>query len=135
MKRVSIFIFLMMVSLGYSFAQSGNGQARGERKTIEERAELRTNRMVEELALSTDQASKLREVNLNQAKKMKAVREKQSAENQIFRQEARTIAAETEKQYQAIFTPEQFEKYKQNRAKKMEKLRSEKRVHKRGGKR
>jgi Spy/CpxP family protein refolding chaperone len=133
MKRISIFLFLMMISLGYSFAQSGTAQARGERKTMEERTEMRTSRMVEELSLNTDQASKIRQINLNQANKMKAMREKQAAENQDFRQEARSIADETEKQYQIILTPEQFEKYKQNKAQKKEGNKSGKKDQKKTG--
>ncbi len=134
MKKISIIIFLMIISLSFSFAQNSTAQARGERKTIEERAEMRTSKMVEELSLSTDQAAKIREANTNQAAKMKAMREKQKAENESFREEARTLAAETEKQYQAILTPEQFEKYKQHKAQKMDENKARKRGDRNSGK-
>ena len=109
-----------MVSWGYSFAQDGTAQARGERKTMEERVEIRTNKMVGELALTPEQAAKLKEIHLKQAEKMKAVREKQASANRNSREEAKSVVAETEKEYEAILTPEQFEKYKQNKAQKME---------------
>jgi Spy/CpxP family protein refolding chaperone len=118
MKKFSVIVFLMMASWGYSFAQDGTAQARGERKTMEERVEIRTNKMVGELALTPEQTAKLKEIHLKQAEKMKAMREKQAAENQTFRQEAKAIATETEKQYEAILTPEQLEKYKQSKAQK-----------------
>jgi periplasmic protein CpxP/Spy len=124
MKKMSVILCLMMVSLGYAFAQDATAQARGERKTMEERVEIRTGKMVGELALAPEQAAKLKEIHLKQAEKMKVVREKQSAENQKSREEARSIATETEKEYEAILTPEQFEKYKQNKAQKMERKRS-----------
>jgi predicted house-cleaning noncanonical NTP pyrophosphatase (MazG superfamily) len=120
----------MIGSLGYSFAQSGNTQAREESKTMEERIEARTSRMTEELALNTEQASKVRELQVKQAQKIKAVRAKKAAENQQFRQQVRAIAEETEKAYQAILTSEQFEKYKQNKAQQKQNRNSGKKRHK-----
>jgi periplasmic protein CpxP/Spy len=134
MKKISIIVFLMMVSLGYASAQDGTAQARGDKRTMEERVEVRTDKMVGELSLTPEQAAKLKAIHLKQAEKMKAVREKQAAGRQELRQEARAIASETEKEYQAVLTPEQFEKYKQNKAQKMEEKRPAKKGNRRQGK-
>jgi hypothetical protein len=130
MKKLSIILFLVIGSFGYASAQTDKAQARGESKTIEERIEARTNKMTEELALNTEQAAKVRELQVKQAQKIKAVRAKKETENQKFRQEVRAIAEDTEKAYQAILTPEQFEKFKQNKAQQKQNRNSGKKRHK-----
>jgi Spy/CpxP family protein refolding chaperone len=120
MKKTIVIIFLMMVSLGISFAQTAQTNPR-ENKSPEERAQLQTDRIVKSLALSDEQAAKLKEANLQQAKKMDALKTEFAHERQEFRKEAGNIHASTEQNYKAILTPEQYQKYQQNKEKQVEK--------------
>ncbi|QHT70395.1 DUF4890 domain-containing protein [Rhodocytophaga rosea] len=120
MKKIMVIIFLMIGSLGISFAQTAQTTPR-EKKTPEERAQLTTDRMVKGLALNEAQAAKLKEVNLQQAKKMEALKEEHAQERQELRKEATNIHASVEQEYKAILTPEQYQKYQQNREKQVEK--------------
>jgi periplasmic protein CpxP/Spy len=132
MKKTMCIVFLMMVSLGISFAQTTQTNPR-EKKTPEERAQLMTDRMVKGLVLNEDQAAKLKEVNLKQARKMDALRAEQAKERQDFRKEAIEVHASAEKEYQAILTPEQYQKYQQHKEKQLEKRKA--RMHERRSRR
>jgi hypothetical protein len=80
-------------------------------KTIEEQARERTERVVDYLALSKDQANQVYEVNLKAARKAKDL-EKYNNKNKKARQrEAKLLRQEMEKSYQAIFTPKQYKKH------------------------
>ncbi len=119
MRKLSLILFLFMATVGITVAQQADG--RRQSRTPEERAELMTNRMVKDLALTSEQASKLKEVNLAQAKKMETIWAKQTEDRKENREEARVALSSTEEKYKEILTPEQFEKYEKNKEERIDK--------------
>lgn len=96
-------LFLMAGTM--TFAQAGKpGPQKGEQFTVEQIAQSKTDRIVKNLSLNDEQAKKIYDLNLTQAKEMKAQREKMQA-----KREAR--AAEMKK----ILTTEQYTQWEQMR--------------------
>ncbi len=120
MRKLSLILFIMIATVGVTFAQQADGRSRHSR-TPEERAELMTNRMVKDLALTNEQAAKLKEVNLAQAKEMEAIRSSQAEDRKENREEAKAVVSSTEEKYKEILTPEQFEKYQKNKEERIDK--------------
>src|SRR5688500_5451623 len=114
MIKLSLILFLLMATVGITVAQQADGRSHQSR-TPEERAELMTNRMVKDLALSNEQAAKLKEVNLAQTKQIEAIRAKQTEDRKGNREEVQVVLSSTEDKYKEILTPEQFEKYQKNK--------------------
>jgi protein CpxP len=107
MKKLSIaLIFFVTVSVS-AFAQSRNG---GERFTPEQRAEMQTKRMTEQLNLNEEQQKQVLALNLERNKKAAEV----SRENST---QFREIFQNYNKELNLILTPEQQEKLKEARSK------------------
>ncbi len=107
MKKLSIaLIFFVTVSVS-AFAQSRNG---GERFTPEQRAEMQTKRMTEQLNLNEEQQKQVLALNLERNKKAAEV----SRENST---QFREIFQNYNKELNLILTPEQQEKLKVARSK------------------
>lgn len=106
MKKLSIaLIFFVTVSVS-AFAQSRNG---GERFTPEQRAEMQTKRMTEQLNLNEEQQKQVLALNLERNKKAAEV----SRENST---QFREIFQNYNKELNLILTPEQQEKLKEARS-------------------
>lgn len=106
MKKLSIaLIFFVTVSVS-AFAQSRNG---GERFTPEQRAEMQTKRMTEQLNLNEEQQKQVLALNLERNKKAAEV----SRENST---QFREIFENYNKELNLILTPEQQEKLKEARS-------------------
>lgn len=83
------------------FAQGGGYGKR----TPEEIAQMRTERMAENLGLNDEQKAAVLKVNLNAAQKMKGT-------NRMDRAAYETMQKENEEQFKKILTNDQFEKFK-----------------------
>ena len=128
MKNTALITLLIS---GMAF--SAVAQDRGHRtpKTAEEIAQMRTDRLTEQLALTGDQQQEVYALNLESAKKMKAEREERAARMAELREaraakmkEWRTEMKASKERLNEILTPEQREVLEQQRAERTEKMKS-----------
>lgn len=76
------------------------------RKTAEEKAERRTERMATELQLTADQKAKVQEINLSYARHVQEIR---SLQDEKARENRETILkGNRDRSYQGVLTPEQL---------------------------
>ena len=106
MKKILILLVAVIFSTGNVFAQDGKSKS----KTPEQKAEMKTQKMTKEFILTVDQQ-----------KKMKALLLKRELEKVEMRKKRMARKAKMEAEMKAILTPEQFTKWKENRAKKKKK--------------
>ncbi|WP_147322845.1 hypothetical protein [Emticicia sp. C21] len=112
MKKILLVCTLVGGLISAALAQN---PTRGERteRTPEQRAELRTKRMQESLALSNDQYQKLLAINLDQEKKREEVRKEQREKMAANREQLKANHDALIKSYESVLTPEQMTKFKE----------------------
>lgn len=114
-KSILVTFIIGALSLG-AFAQNANQKtpreryAQGNRFTAEERAEMRTKRMEGNLGLSKEQYQKVLAINLEQEKKIDDFQAKRKAEMEANREKFKTERDAQIKKYEAVLTPEQMTK-------------------------
>lgn len=101
-SKVVLPLLLVLLTVNLSMAQ------RGQRGNPEKRMEKQTEMMVEKLSLSTAQAEKVKEVNLNMAKKMQAIFENSEGDRASRRTAMEQIRAEHQVELKKYLTAEQF---------------------------
>lgn len=137
MKKIAIMFSLGVLMAGTSFAQTQtspqkNKKAHTEhrgakqdgvkkaRKSPEEMAQMRTDKMSEQLGLNAFQKNQLQALNLKQAQEMQAMRgTKKNAENRSQAREARKAShARWQAELKSILSAQQYAKYEANQAEK-----------------
>lgn len=103
----------VMVLLAAGAAQAQDKQQR----TPDERAEMRTERMVKELGLNADQTEKVKAINVKYAEKMKSVMEERQAAGAKRDGTMMELNKARMAEYKAVLTPDQYTKLEaQNKA-------------------
>jgi protein CpxP len=83
-----------------------------EAKTPEERAEKQTQNMTKKLALTDDQVSRIKELNLQRAQQMQAIKTKYAAEKKGRGEEMKVIMTNWESQVKSVLNTDQYAKLK-----------------------
>ncbi|RYU95745.1 hypothetical protein [Emticicia agri] len=131
MKKILLVCTLVGGLISGAFAQNDKA-TRGERteRTPEQRAELRTKRMQESLALSNDQYQKILAINLDQEKKREEARKEQKEKMAANREQLKANRAAIIKSYESVLTPEQMNKLHEDTKKRREEMRDKMRGRK-----
>ena len=108
MKKIFFCGLLMVFTIG-SFAQSNQTVAKG--RTPEQRAEHLTGWMDKKLTLTTDQKSKIYDVNLKYAKMNQEARTSDTDNRKAMHQELKANEKEREAEFKTILTAEQFQSF------------------------
>ena len=88
MLRTTLPLALLLAAAIPATAQDGHRHGERERKSPEQRAEMHTSRMQEQLKLDDVQAEKVAEINLRFAEQMEAVRAARKAEQEGMKEKA-----------------------------------------------
>ena len=104
MKKLSMFVFIVIMAMGTAFAQPGGGDpAANLQKEIDN--------LTKELSLTKDQVAKitpiLTEARQKQADAVAKMRESGNVDRDKMREERMKMLADTDKQLKAVLTPEQ----------------------------
>ena len=104
MKKLSLFVFIVIMAMGTAFAQPGGGDpAANLQKEIDN--------LTKELSLTKDQVAKitpiLTEARQKQADAVAKMRESGNVDRDKMREERMKMLADTDKQLKAVLTPEQ----------------------------
>ncbi|TPE45167.1 DUF4890 domain-containing protein [Pontibacter mangrovi] len=112
---------------------------KGERKSPEERAEARTERLTKELDLNKSQAKKVKALHLKEAKEREAKRanfkrgdRKDAANREQMRSEMMAAHQRHNEEMKDILNKKQYAKYEEMQAQKREQMKAK--HHKKGGK-
>jgi len=98
-------------------AQPGGG---GRDMDPEARAEQQAKRMQQDLELSDEQYEEVKAINLMAAKNMQETRQNSQGDREAMRAAMQEIRKETETQFQAILSPEQWTKFETMQAERKE---------------
>ena len=109
MKKLISFNIAILLLSAASFAQPGGSN----KKTPQERAELRTQKMTKDLSLTPEQATKVKALFLKQNQEMDSIRAKKVASSDKFvvREDRRAARDKRELELKTILTPEQYTSY------------------------
>ncbi|HEX8425723.1 hypothetical protein [Hymenobacter sp.] len=131
MKKTLVILATFLLTAGAASAQSsdlatdgrqnGMGQGRGNNMTPEQRADMQTQRLTQELTLTADQSTKVRAIALAESQELQALRAKfASADSrQGAGQEMKTVREKYDAQLKAVLTADQATKYIQMREERM----------------
>ncbi|MGV9012456.1 MAG: DUF4890 domain-containing protein [Flavobacteriales bacterium] len=107
----------ILLSLAFAIGLGAHAQSADHaKKTAEEKAERRTERMTTDLGLNADQKAKIAEINLSYAKTMEQVSHIPDQKSRDGRETV--VKSSRERGYQTVMTPEQFTKWNAMRAEK-----------------
>ncbi|MGV3638224.1 MAG: hypothetical protein ACO1NQ_11345 [Flavobacteriales bacterium] len=101
---------LMIIAALASMTVAAQAQEKA-RKTPEERAKARTERMTKELSLSPEQQAKVEAINLKYADQVEAVRAEHEAERTAKRDAAKAMHDAHDAEMKAVLTPDQYTKW------------------------
>lgn len=121
MKKSLLVIALLCLAICTSYAQGGGGQAR---RTPEERAETMTTQLTTALSLTPDQVTKVKEIQLAQAKKSDELRTQAQGDREAMREQMKTLNDATDVKLKAVLTPEQNTLYLDWKKKRDEEMRA-----------
>lgn len=107
-------VLALLLSLTFAQAQGPRGGGPADR-TPEEIAERQTKAMTEHLELDEAQVTKIKEVNLAFAQKMKANRDQADKEREAMRETAEGTRKEHAEALKNVLTEEQFQKWESAR--------------------
>lgn len=109
---IGLFVFTICVSV---FAQK-----KKEAKSPEDKAAHRTERLTKELALTPDQASKVKALLIQQDEQVQALKTKHAnnADKAVLKQELQTTHEQNEAALKQVLTAEQITKYEELKAQK-----------------
>ncbi|MCC6462614.1 MAG: DUF4890 domain-containing protein [Saprospiraceae bacterium] len=99
---------LLLLTAAALQAQPGGGPGR---MSPEQRAEQQTTNMTEQLSLSEAQSSKVGEINLKYAQKMKELRASADGDRDAMRAAMGTIRQEQDAELQTVLTQDQWKKW------------------------
>ncbi|GAB3838727.1 Spy/CpxP family protein refolding chaperone [Hymenobacter jeollabukensis] len=135
MKKMLFLLTVATLSFASAQAQTTppanggyQGQGRGmgrEQRTPEQRADMQTQRLTNQLSLTADQQPKVRAIFLAQANEVDAARAQMtpgSMDRDAMRQKMQEGRARYDEQLKAVLTPEQFTKYQTQREDRMERM-------------
>ena len=115
---VSFFASLTLLMFALpAVAQPGGG---GRDMDPEARAEQQAKRMQQDLELSDEQYQEVKAINLMAAKDMQETRQNNEGDREAMRAAMQQIRTETEAQFQAILSPEQWTKFETMQAERQE---------------
>ena len=117
MKKLSLFVFVVILAMGTAFAQPGGGDpAANLQKEIDN--------LTKELSLSKDQVAKITpivtEARQKQSDAFAKMRESGNVDRDKMREERMKMSADLDKQLKAVLTPEQGVKLDEYRKKQAE---------------
>lgn len=102
---------LMIVAALAGMSVAVQAQDKEGRKTPEERAQLRTERLTKELELSPEQATQVQAINLKYADKMDELRKEREAERGAMRSDAQAMGDAHDTEMKAVLTADQYAKW------------------------
>ncbi|WBO85202.1 hypothetical protein [Hymenobacter yonginensis] len=104
-------------------SRMGAGRMQDAARTPEQRAEMQTKRLTQQLALSAEQSAKVQTIALAENQELQALRGKYaSADNRKGAgQELKAVQEKYDAQLKGVFTAEQYAKYSQMREDRQEK--------------
>ncbi|HOP43936.1 MAG TPA: hypothetical protein PLA11_10495 [Flavobacteriales bacterium] len=108
MLRTTLPLALLLAAAIPATAQDGPRHGERERKSPEQRAEMHTSRMQEQLKLDDVQAEKVAEINLRFAEQMEAVRAARKAEQEGMKEKARGLSDSRDTELKAVLSEEQY---------------------------
>jgi Spy/CpxP family protein refolding chaperone len=118
MKRIiSLFSLILLVS-GISLkAQNANSSATAQKppKSAEERTEMWMQKMTERIAITPDQAPKIKDIVLKREKQIAADREKYKSDKEAMKVAMKERNATFEAEIKKVLTAEQFQKLREAR--------------------
>ncbi|MDX5348680.1 MAG: hypothetical protein LPJ89_09770 [Hymenobacteraceae bacterium] len=123
------FLIATILAGGIAFSGFAQQQPKKTNKSAEERAELHTKRMQQELGLTNEQAQKLKTINLAHAKEMQEYRKSTEAERNALKEQRKTLHSKHQEQLKSVLTEEQYQKHQANMEAKHQK-RKQHRQHK-----
>lgn len=91
-------------------------------RTPDERATRHTEKMTKELGLTADQAAKVKELNLQKAEKMTALKAQNSTDKKGLGSQMKDERANYEAGLKAVLTPAQFTAYQNKQAERRDKM-------------
>ena len=149
MKKLALIFAVGLLSLGTVSAQTtqktkiktenkngkGNKHAgkHDEGRTPEERAEMQAQKLTKKYNLSADQTARIRQISLDKATRMEALKTKNKENRQATGVEMKEIKASWEGQLQSILTQDQYAQYVKERDEKMAEKKEKREEKKKGG--
>ena len=126
MKKLFVICIMLAASITFVAAQQGQGQR--QRQTPEESAKDNTERIEKLLSLTADQKTKIAAIDLELAKEMYALFQKNQGNREAMLTGWQAIDKKRDEKYKPVLTADQFKKYlddKEERRKAMEARRAQ----------
>lgn len=120
MKKHKIFGIFTFILAAILISQSSFGQEKFK-KTPEERAQHKTDKMTKHLSLTDDQQKQVYDILYNQATQMDALRGNQEMTKEARKEQKKAIWSDTDSKLSGVFNTEQIEKWNKFKEKKMQK--------------
>lgn len=130
MKKMIIVAFTLLVAMG-AVAQGSKKGHNGKGGGVETRAKKSADWINEQVKLSTEQYTKVYNVQLESFKKLSAIKKDTTIAKEAAKTQMRQIKKETVEQIKAVLTPEQFQTLSAKLKEKHE-MRKEKKSEKKG---
>ncbi len=120
MKKHKIFGIFTFILAAILISQSSFGQEKFK-KTPEERAQHKTDKMTKHLSLTDDQQKQVYDILYNQATQMDALRGNQEMTKEARKEQKKAIWSDTDSKLSGVFNTEQIEKWNKFKEKKKQK--------------
>jgi len=103
------------------FANFSMAQNTDHKATPEQKAQRQTERLTEQLSLTTDQQAKVKEINLAAVSKNESARNDKSLSEEAKKQSFKRNEDARKQMIKALLTPEQLKKFEENESQRTEK--------------
>ena len=120
MKKHKIFGIFTFILAAILISQSSFGQEKFK-KTPEERAQHKTDKITKHLSLTDDQQKQVYDILYNQATQMDALRGNQEMTKEARKEQKKAIWSDTDSKLSGVFNTEQIEKWNKFKEKKKQK--------------
>ncbi len=122
MKKIIAMCLILGLFIHSTIAQTTPAR---EPKTPEEKAEAVTSRLTKRLSLTTEQAAKVKTIQLERFQKIEALKAqyKETDDKVAARSEAKTLTGEADQKMKEALTAEQYTRYEQQRQEQFQKHR------------
>ena len=130
MLRTTLPLALLLAAAIPATAQYGHRHGERERKSPEQRAEMHTSRMQEQLKLDDVQAEKVAEINLRFAEQMEAVRAARKPEQEGMTEKARGLSDSRDAELKAVLSEEQYTRMLELREQHMQEMKERRSMRK-----
>jgi protein CpxP len=104
-------ILIGVMTSGYSQNKEGK-----QKRTVEERAKIRTDAMAKKMNLSADQKAKVYELNLDKVKQMEKLRTENAKERKERFEKQKEMSADNDKKLERILNADQLKIYQDMKA-------------------